>query len=301
MPDAVVIGAGPNGLVAGNRLVDAGWSVAVLEAEAHPGGAVRTGELTLPGYHHDLFSAFYPLAAASPVLASLGLEDYGLRWRHAPLVLAHPLLDGRCAYLSMDVEETAASLDVLSAGDGDAWRDMFSDWLEVAEPLTASLFRPFPPLGPITRLASRLGPRGLLRFARHALLPVRRMAEERFSGAGGGLLLAGNALHADLCPEAAGSGLFGWLMSCLGQQHGFPVPEGGAGQLSAALARRLVAHGGTLRCGAPVVEVVVRNGRAVAVRTAAGDSVDARRAVLADVSAPRSSAAWSPRSTSPTP
>src|SRR3954470_3557419 len=91
--DAIVIGAGPNGLVAANVLADRGWRVIVLEANAEPGGAVRTGEITAPGFRNDLFSAFYPLAAASPVISGLDLEAHGLTWTHAPDVLAHPLID----------------------------------------------------------------------------------------------------------------------------------------------------------------------------------------------------------------
>ena len=83
-PDAIVIGAGPNGLVAANVLADAGWRVLVLEAQPEPGGAVRSGELTKPGFVHDRFSAFYPLAVASPAMRSLRLEEHGLQWRHAP-------------------------------------------------------------------------------------------------------------------------------------------------------------------------------------------------------------------------
>ena len=98
--DAVVVGAGHNGLVAGIMLADAGWDVVVLEATATPGGAVRSAELTAPGFRSDVFSAFYPFGAASPVLAGLGLADMGLRWRHAPRVLAHVLEDGRAAVLS---------------------------------------------------------------------------------------------------------------------------------------------------------------------------------------------------------
>ena len=109
MPDAVVVGAGPNGLVAANVLADAGWSVVVLEAQAEPGGAVRTAELTLPGFQHDLFSAFYPLAVASPVLRSMHLEHHGLRWCRAPIALAHPTSDGRCVYVGNNADETAAS------------------------------------------------------------------------------------------------------------------------------------------------------------------------------------------------
>ena len=87
--DAIVIGAGPNGLVAANVLADHGWSVLVVEANDAPGGAVRTAEVTAPGFRNDLFSAFYPLTAASPVIRDLHLERHGLRWTHAPKVLAH--------------------------------------------------------------------------------------------------------------------------------------------------------------------------------------------------------------------
>ena len=115
---------------------------------------------------------------------------------------------------------------------------------------------------------------------------MRRLAGETFSGEGGGWLLAGNTLHSDLTPESAGGGLYGWLLCCLGQKHGYPVPEGGAGQLSGAMVRRLEAGGGRLECDARVTGVIVREGQAVGVRTANGREIEARRAVLADVSAP---------------
>lgn len=118
MPDAVVIGAGPNGLVAANLLADAGWSVQVLEEQPEPGGAVRSGETTEPGFVHDRFSSFYPFAAMPGPMVDLGLEAHGLRWRRAPLVVAHPEPDGSCAVLSTDLDETAASLDAYAAGDG---------------------------------------------------------------------------------------------------------------------------------------------------------------------------------------
>ena len=122
MPDAVVIGAGPNGLVAANQLADRGWSVTVFEAAPVPGGAVRSAELMEPGFVNDLFSAFYPFALVSPAITGLNLEEHGLRWRRAPLVLAHPTADGSCPVLSTNLDETAASLDASHPGDGDAWR-----------------------------------------------------------------------------------------------------------------------------------------------------------------------------------
>ncbi|NUS17313.1 MAG: NAD(P)/FAD-dependent oxidoreductase [Streptomyces sp.] len=286
MPDAVVIGAGPNGLVAANVLADAGWSVEVLEAQDEPGGAVRSDRGVDPAFVTDVFSAFYPMAAASPVLRALDLEREGLRWSHAPHVLAHPLPGGRCAVLDRGVDVTAGSVDSFARGDGAAWREWYGLWQRVGGSLIDCLFTPFPPVRAGARLAARLRPAGGLRFARTAMLPARRLGEEQFAGEGGRVLLAGNALHADLAPESAGSGVFGWLMSMLGQDVGFPVPVGGAGMLATALAGRLERRGGAVRCGCPVTGVVVRSGRAVAVRTADGEEVPARRAVLAAVPAP---------------
>ncbi|MFD3920014.1 phytoene desaturase family protein [Streptomyces sp. NPDC058595] len=286
MPDAVVIGAGPNGLVAANLLADAGWSVEVLEAQPEPGGAVRSDRGVHPDCVSDLFSAFYPLAAASPVLADLELRREGLDWTHAPRVLAHPLPDGRCAVLARGAADTAANLDTFAPGDGAAWLDLCATWKRLGPDIVRALFTPFPPVRAGLRLAARLRSAGGLRLARRLVLPVRRLGEEEFRGEGGRLLLAGNALHADLGPEAAGSGGYGWLMSMLGQTYGFPVPVGGAGALTGALVRRLERRGGAVRCGERVTEVVVRGGRAVGVRTEGGEPVPASRAVLADVSAP---------------
>jgi phytoene dehydrogenase-like protein len=287
MPDAVVIGSGVNGLTSANLLAQRGWSVLVLEAEARPGGAVRSGELTLPGFTHDLFSSFYPFAVASPVLRRMQLERHGLRWRRAPLVLAHPAADGSCPVLSQDLDETAASLDAFAPGDGDAWRRMYALWERTGSLVMDAFTTPFPPLRPAAALALRLRrPRTLARFGRFMALPVRRLGEEWFAGDGGPRLVAGNALHADLAPELPGSGAFGWMMCALGQEHGYPVPEGGAQGLTDALVHRLRAHGGELRCGEPVTRVLVRRGRAVGVRTAGGEEIGATHGVLADVTAP---------------
>lgn len=284
--DAVVVGAGPNGLVAANALADAGWDVLLLEANDEVGGAVRSGDVTVPGFRSDLFSAFYPLAAASPAITALELERYGLRWLHAPAVLAHALDDGRSAVLHHDVDATAAGLDVWADGDGDAWRRLVDGYRRLRDPLLDALFTPIPPVRALARILARTRTAGALEIARLAALPVRRLGQETFRGEGGGLLLTGNALHADIPPDAAGSGLYGWLLAMLGQDVGFPVPEGGAGRLAEAMRRRFEAAGGEVLTGAQVTHVEVRAGRAVGVRTAGGLEVGVRRAVLADVSAP---------------
>ncbi|MBV9918416.1 MAG: NAD(P)/FAD-dependent oxidoreductase, partial [Solirubrobacterales bacterium] len=160
MSDVVVIGAGPNGLVAANLLAEAGLDVIVCEEQSEPGGAVRSGQLTLPGYEHDKFSAFYPFAVASPAMQSLELERWGLRWRRAPAVVAHPTPDGPTALLSQDIAETAASLDRFAAGDGAAWKRLYAQWSRIEGPFMDAFTTPFPPVAPALRLAGRLRVRG---------------------------------------------------------------------------------------------------------------------------------------------
>jgi phytoene dehydrogenase-like protein len=286
VPDAVVIGAGHNGLAAANLLADEGWEVVVCEASGHAGGAVRSAEVTAPGYLSDLFSAFYPLAAASPILKRLELGSYGLRWTHAPAVLAHVFPDDRAAVLSRDRRLTAESVAAFHEGDGEAWIALCDQWDEMEALVLDALFQPFPAVMATQRLVRGIGLGAALRLARLAALPVRRFGEETFRGEGAPLLLAGNALHADLSPDAAGSAIYGWLLSMLAQSHGFPVPEGGAGRFTDALVSRLQARGGLLRLNSAVRRVRVSGGAATGVELASGEIVHARRAVLADVPAP---------------
>ena len=284
--DAIVVGAGPNGLVAANALADAGWDVILLEAQPEVGGAVRSAEATAPGFTTDLFSAFYPLAAASPLIRDLELERHGLEWVQARTVLAHQLDDGRAAVLHREADHTAAGLEEFGSGDGDAWLDLFAQWSRVRDGVLDALFTPFPPVAAGTRLLGALKASGALRLARLAVSPVRRLGEETFRGDGGRLLLTGNAMHADIPPDGAGSGLFGWLLAMLGQDVGFPVPKGGSGVLTQALAARAESLGVQVRTNSPVAEVLVRGRRAQGVRLADGSIVTARRAILADVPAP---------------
>jgi phytoene dehydrogenase-like protein len=285
-PDAVVVGAGVNGLVAANLVADAGWSVVVLEQQPTAGGAVRTDQEVAEGFRHDTFSAFYPFAAASPVLQALGLERYGLRWRHAPGVLGTPMPDRSWALLTRDRDADAARFDRAHPGDGVAWLDLVRRWDAVGPSLMGALLSPFPPVRHGVPLLARLAREPGLATARTLLAGVRSLGEQ-FGGEGPRLLLAGNAGHADFSPEGAGSGIFGLIMTMLGQTVGFPVPAGGAGSLTDALLRRLEQAGGEVRTGVEVTSIEVASGRAVAVRTASGERIAAGRAVLADVAAPR--------------
>jgi phytoene dehydrogenase-like protein len=284
--DALVVGAGHNGLVAANLLADAGWDVLVLEATAAAGGAVRSAELTAPGYVSDLCSAFYPLGVASPVLRGLGLTEYGLRWRHAPDVLAHLLPDGRAAVVNLDPARTAATVEAFAPGDGERWLAAYEEWRRVGARMLDAVFTPFPPVRAAAGLLRRLGPAGALRLARRGLLPARTLGGELFAGEGARALLAGCALHTDLTLDQAGGGLYGWLLVMLAQEYGFPVPDGGAGRITGALLARLAARGGRVACEHVVDRIAVAGGRAMGVRTGDGAWWRARRAVLADVPAP---------------
>jgi phytoene dehydrogenase-like protein len=283
--DAIVIGAGPNGLVAANVLADAGWDVLVLEAQPTPGGAVRSSELVAPGFVADWCSSFYPLGFASPVLRGLELEQHGLEWVRAPLALAHPLPGGCVAVDPDDLDVTAASVDAIAPGDGDTWRRFYGRWDRAGEKVIDALLAPMPPVRPALRLVGHTRPGDLAWLARFGVISLQRGVRP-FKGDGGKLLLGGNLAHSDLGPGDAGGAFLGWLLASLAQDVGFPVPRGGAQSLTTALIARLEARGGHVECATPVTRVAVDGRRATGVVTAAGATITARRAVIADTAAP---------------
>ncbi|OBK17250.1 phytoene desaturase family protein [Mycobacterium asiaticum] len=286
--DAVVIGAGHNGLVAASLLADAGWDVLVLEAQPEPGGAVRSAELT-PGYITDLFSSFYPMTIASPAMSELALQDHGLRWSHAPAVVGHPrsATDDDPPILYHDPGRTAAEFERRHPDDGDNWWRVVDLWEKIKSPLLQAMLAPFPPVRPLLQLLHKLGTSEAIRLANLLVQPANTMADRLFSGDAPRVLLLGNAMHADVPPDAPLSGVMGFLMTMLGQDCGWPVPVGGAGQLTAALVNRARSAGAQIECGQNVTGIEVRGGRAVAVSTSQGRTVRARRAIVADVAAPR--------------
>ncbi|HIW61134.1 MAG TPA: NAD(P)/FAD-dependent oxidoreductase [Candidatus Stackebrandtia excrementipullorum] len=284
--DAVVIGAGHNGLVAANLLADAGWDVVVLEATPFVGGAVRSGEIAAPGHISDLCSSFYPFAAASPILRDLDLGRYGLTWRHSPSVLAHAISHENVTVLESDVHGTAESVARSAPGDGEAWLELYRQWKRISEPLRNAIFAPLPPVRSGVNLVARLGTAETVRLVRRLLLSVRELGEELFDGEGARVLLTGNALHSDVSPEGTGSGVYGWLLAMIGQEFGFPAAAGGAQSITDALTARLAERGGTVETGARVERLVVGNGAVLGAVTDDGRAWRARKAVLADVPAP---------------
>jgi phytoene dehydrogenase-like protein len=277
MPDAIVIGSGPNGLTAAAYLARAGLSVLVLEAKDRPGGAVRSAEVTLPGFVHDLGAAFFPFGQTSPALLPLDLPGAGLVWRHAAVDSAHPAPDGSCAAISRDLEASVRAF----GPDGDAWRAIALWHRRTKERVLDALLATLPAVGPMLRA----GPRALFMLARVALASGRGFACSRFTTEAARRVVPGLALHTDVGPDDPMGAIVGFMLAILASSGGFPVPEGGAESITRALLRRVEEKGGVVRCGARVDRVVVRSGRAVAVAVG-GEEIEASRAIVADVGAP---------------
>ncbi|HEX8104037.1 MAG TPA: NAD(P)/FAD-dependent oxidoreductase [Solirubrobacteraceae bacterium] len=272
---AVVVGSGPNGLSAAITLAEAGREVVVLEALDRPGGAVATEELTLPGFHHDVFSAVYPAAAASPVFARWPLERHGLKWIHPEVCVAHVLGGDRAAALHRSLDATVDSLDELHPGDGERWRAFATPYLKHFSSVRRTLLSGFPPVrGPLGLLRG-LGPAGALEFARIVLAPAMSLADELFESPGAKAWLYSSAMHGDVPPTGAGSAIAGAYLQLLGHAYGWPSPEGGAGRIADAMIGYLGELGGTVRTSAPVARVIVENGRTTGVEIAGGERVPA--------------------------
>ncbi len=280
--DVVIIGGGHNGLVAGAWLARAGLQVVVLEAEATVGGAMRSAAVTLPGFVHDLCSAFYPLFPVGPI-GTLPLDRYGLEWRNFERPYGGATPGGPGVSVRATPEASAAVFEAAHAGDGRGYRELW-DWWAWGGGATLDLL--FHPLGDPRGLARGVPllrqPRRLLELSQLMLSSARTLALQSFAGEDARVWFVGSALHADLAPEASVGGAFSLVLAGLAQQVGMPIPRGGAQQIADALRAYLEALGSPTLTGQRARQIVVRDGRAVAVRTAT-DEFRARRAVLATI------------------
>lgn len=280
--DALVIGSGPNGLAAAITLAEHGQRVLVLEARPRAGGAVATEELTLPGFHHDTFSAVHPAAAASPIFARMPLAQHGLRWVHPPIALAHPLPDGRAVALYRNVHTTAAQLETLHAGDGERWLAFMQPMLDHYPALRDTILGGFPPVAGGVRVLAGMGLAQTLEFARLVLLPATALARELFRSSDVAAWLYGSALHSDVPLDGSGSAVAAVYLKLLGHAVGWPSPAGGAGSLAHALVSYLRSLGGVVRVNSSVERILIQQGRVIGVLMADGTAVRARL-VLGDI------------------
>lgn len=276
--DAVVIGSGPNGLVAAITLARAGFDVTVLERMSSPGGAVQSEALTLPGYIHDPYSAFYGLLHATPVFRELDLATR-VEWAHFESPVGALSTPEAGAYVHHTVDATAACL---GSADADAWRAMYSWWEKAGRKFFAAMLAPFPAARPGLGFVRATGIRAMLPTVKMLLQPVEEVARARFSSETARALFTSGVSHTDLSISSTGSTPMTMILAMLAQEHGMPVPVGGAGRLTDALVAILGENGGVVRTGDAVTRIVIERGRAVGVETASGAYVHARHAVLAD-------------------
>ncbi len=242
MPAAVVIGSGPNGLAAAITMAQAGWKVTVHEAEASIGGGVRSAELTLPGFVHDLCSAIHPLGRDSPFFRDLELP---IEWIQPPAPAAHPLDDGTAAMLERSVPETAQQL----GEDRQAYLRLVGPVVSSWPNLEPIVLGPLPP--PVRRLVSAIRPR----LARNGLSSARALAERTFETERARALLAGHAAHSMLPLERRPTGGIGLFFIIVAHAYGWAFPRGGSQLLTDALAERLHELGGEIRTESPVEDL----------------------------------------------
>lgn len=271
MSEAIVVGAGPNGLACAVALAQEGVRVSVLEAEESIGGGTRSSELTLPGVLHDDCSAVHPMAVASPFLRTLDLGRHGLQWKWPQVDLAHPLDDGSAGVMVRSLEQTAAGLGL----DGDRWRRLFGPFADSFEALNEDLGQPIQhlPRHPIR----------LTRFGLRALTPAAQLAR-LFRGAEARALFSGVAAHVYRPLGQPMSSAVGMALISVCHRFGWPVAGGGSRAIADALAGLLRAHGGTIETGArvrslselPSADLVVFDLAPGAIAEIVGDRLPAR-------------------------
>jgi phytoene dehydrogenase-like protein len=237
--DAIVIGSGSNGLCAAIALAQEGWSVSVVEGSSTIGGSVRSAALTLPGFVHDICSAVYPLALASPFMTTLPLGDHGLEFVHPIAPFAHPKDDGTAVVCERSIDATCDQL----GPDADSYRRMMApivrDWDELVPTL---LSPPSLPAHPIK----------FARFAMRAIRSARSLADSSFCGARARALFAGAAAHSILPFSYLGTAGYGLVLAASAHAVGWPIVRGGSQRLADALASYLIRLGGRVQVGSAV-------------------------------------------------
>ena len=281
MADAVVVGSGINSLACAALLARGGWNVQVLEREDELGGAIRTAELTEPGYLHDVFSAWHPLWVGGAAHAELGQElaARGLEYLNTDHPSATLFPDGEAAFLLRSTDANVAEL-------GEDWRgavESFFPNADLAFGVLGTELWSRDGLGLALRAYRRLGRRGAAEFVGDVLTSSRDWLTQTFSSERAHGLLAPWVLHTGLGPDAAGSGFMTQVIGVAVQEGGMPIPRGGGARLVDALVRLIEDHGGTCETGRDVERVLVRDGKATGVRLVDGDEVPSARAVVANV------------------
>jgi phytoene desaturase len=287
MHDAIVIGAGHNGLAAAVHLASRGWDVAVVEQSDAAGGAVKTREVTLPGFRHDLGAMNLSMFAGSAFYADYKeeLSAHGLELVPAPDSFASAFPDGSWLGVSTDLTQTATRIAAISMSDANAWRQMVAEF-DVQGPHIFNLLQSQMPSMKTVRTAwnawRALGTSGLLDTVRMILSSPRDFLNAHFESERLKAMMAAWGLHLDFAPDTAGGALFAYLESMASQTFGMVIGKGGADTIIRAMTALLRAKGGQIILGAPVTRIETHRGRATGVRLADGSLLRARRAIVAN-------------------
>lgn len=286
--DAVIIGAGHNGLAAAVDLAAKGWKVVVVEAKAEAGGAVKTQELTLPGFRHDWGAMNLSMFAGSAFYARYKdeLAMHGLGFVPAPYCFASIFRDGGYLGVGTDVEQTVAGIQALSEHDAQAWRKMLEHFGQHAPHIFGILGSPMPSwaaLKVVWRAWRKLGTAGVYGLLRLMLSSPRDFLAANFEHDKVRTLMATWGLHVDFAPDAAGGALFPYLESMSNQAFGMVIGQGGADTIIKSMTGLLRAKGGELILNAPVQAIITSGGAATGVQLTDGRILSARRAVIANV------------------
>jgi len=285
--DVVVIGGGHNSLVAAALLARSGRSVVVLEQAPYLGGAVRSEEITRPGFVHDLFSMNQNTFLGGPAYAQLGpeLERQGLRYARNKNPFCNAFPDGSSLPVYANAARTREAFQAHHPGDAEGWRELGELFNRASGAIFEAYGTPLTLAGlpRLAKAARQLGARELLPLAQLLLLSTRELGDTYFATDEAKALLACWGLHLDFGPDVSGGALFPFLECFSDQAAGMSIVEGGACGLVDALAGVLRAHGGEARTEARVTRIVVERGRATGVELAGGERLGAREAVVASV------------------
>ncbi len=286
--DAVVVGSGVNGLAAALHLGAKGWKVAVVERAEIAGGAVKTGEITRPGFRHDLYATNLSLFAGSPFFAAHKdrLLAHGLAFVSAEHCFATAFPDGSWLGVEKNLEATAARIAALNPADAERWRAMVTTFGQDAPHIFALLASPMPSWQALRAIFAAWRARGTAWVAETARLLVaspREWLDENFSDPKLKAMMAVWGMHLDFSPDCAGGALFPYLESMANQSFGMALGQGGADVVISALLRAIEAAGGEVRLGAPVQNIAIESGAANGVVLASGERIDASRAVIANL------------------
>lgn len=286
--DAIIIGGGHNGLAAAVHLLSHGWKVAVVEANESFGGAVKTQELTLPGFRHDVAAMNISMFAGSPFFSrhQAALLEAGLSFVAAPDCFATVFRDGTYVGMSKDINKTIASINLFSHHDGKQWQAMANDFEDNANYIFDILNNPMPSfknIKTIAQLIKKRGLSGLVDLIELFTASSRNYLDTQFESQQVKAMLASWGLHLDFSPEIPGGAIFPYIEGMANQTFGMVIGEGGADTIINAMLNTIKKYGGELYSSTLVTQVLVENGTAVGVKLQNGTSLIGKKAIIANL------------------